>query len=64
MSERKIGTGLILGIIFIPGIFAWFTIREGYSTKARIISFSWMIVHTIAIAIQQAAEAAVVSGLQ
>jgi hypothetical protein len=35
---------LIVGILFLPYIFSWFTLRAGYSKTARILSFAWMIV--------------------
>ncbi|KGT46069.1 hypothetical protein GW12_28600 [Acinetobacter sp. HR7] len=37
--ERKVTLLLGLGIFFMPYIFAWFTLREGYSTFARVICF-------------------------
>ena len=33
-----------LGIFFMPYIFSWFTLRKGYSTKAKAISFIWLAV--------------------
>ena len=41
-KSRKIGVLLGAGIVFLPFIFAWFTLREGYSTKARAMSFAWL----------------------
>lgn len=41
---RKVSILLILGIIFVPYIFAWFLLREGYSKQARILGFGWLIV--------------------
>lgn len=35
---------LIVGILFMPYIFSWFTLRDGYSKSARILSFAWMVV--------------------
>jgi len=42
-STRRVGLGLGIGILLIPVIFAWFTLREGYSTRARVVSFAWLI---------------------
>ena len=42
-NYRKVSFLLGFGIFFMPYIFAWFTLREGYSSKARWISFIWMI---------------------
>lgn len=30
-----------MGVLFIPYIFVWFLLKQGYSTKARAIGFSW-----------------------
>jgi len=43
-AAKGLSTGLIIGIIFIPFIFAWFTLKKGVSTKARVISFLWMLI--------------------
>lgn len=34
---------LIIGIVFMPYIFSWFTLRKGYSKSVRISAFIWMI---------------------
>ena len=44
----KLSAGIIIGIIFIPYVFAWFTLREGVSVAARVISFSWMTIALLA----------------
>lgn len=41
--ERKVSILLGIGIFIMPYIFAWFTLREGYSKSARFISFSWLL---------------------
>lgn len=41
--ERKVSVILGIGIFIMPYIFAWFTLRSGYSSTARWISFIWMI---------------------
>ncbi|MEN9911688.1 MAG: hypothetical protein RI956_132 [Pseudomonadota bacterium] len=33
-----------IGIFFIPVIFSWFTLRKGYSTLAKILSFVWLAI--------------------
>lgn len=43
-SEKSVSILLRIGIFLIPGIFAWFTLRKGYSSLARIVSFSWLII--------------------
>lgn len=42
-KKRKVGFLLGIGIFFIPGIFAWFLLRNGHSSKARIIGFAWFL---------------------
>lgn len=41
--ERKVSILLGIGIFIMPYIFAWFTLREGYSKLARFISFGWLL---------------------
>ncbi|MGA4853975.1 DUF4236 domain-containing protein [Acinetobacter haemolyticus] len=41
--ERKVSILLGIGIFILPYIFAWFTLREGYSKPARFISFGWLL---------------------
>ena len=43
VQSRKVGFWLGMGIFFIPAVFSWFLVSEGYSLKARSISFSWML---------------------
>jgi hypothetical protein len=45
---RKVGPLLWLGILFAPGIFAWFTFRKGYLSIVRLTAFTWMIGVTVA----------------
>ena len=41
-GSRKVDLGLILGIVFMPYIFAWFTLRHGYSRRSRLAAFTWL----------------------
>ena len=41
-GERHVDFWLGLGIMFMPYVFAWFTLREGHTKKARVISFVWL----------------------
>lgn len=47
-NERPVSILLGIGIFLIPIIFAWFTLRKGHTTRARIITFIWLI-FTLAI---------------
>lgn len=42
--SKSVGAALGIGILLLPFIFAWFTLRRGYSTTARILSLGWMAV--------------------
>ena len=48
-NQRPVSIMLGIGIFFIPFIFAWFTLRQGYSTVSRAISMVWMIVYIFAM---------------
>ncbi len=39
---RQLSAKLAFGIVFIPFVFAWYTLGKGYSRSARIASFSWL----------------------
>lgn len=43
-QQRKVGVGLFLGIFFLPFVFAWFLLRKGHSTLARVLGFSWLVI--------------------
>lgn len=46
-AEKDIPVSFLLGvgILFLPFIFAWFTLRKGHTTGAKIISFLWMVLY-------------------
>jgi len=39
---RKVGLLLGVGILLLPIIFSWFTLRSGYSTAVRAVTFAWL----------------------
>ena len=45
---KKVGVGLGLGILFLPYIFSWFTLRQGHTTLAKTVSFRWLGVFVLA----------------
>lgn len=51
-KERSVGILLGIGILFIPFIFAWFTLRKGHSNKSKIISFVWMVLSFVIVSSQ------------
>jgi len=50
-ENKKVSIPLAIGIFLIPLIFAWFTLRKGYSKTARMISFGWLILGFVAFAL-------------
>lgn len=44
------------GILVMPYIFAWFTLRDGVSKGARIISFVWMVIILASVSTQSSKE--------
>ncbi|RSO57713.1 hypothetical protein EA756_09540 [Acinetobacter lactucae] len=42
-EPRKVSIPLAIGIFIAPIIFAWFTLRKGYSKTAKIVSFAWLL---------------------
>ncbi len=41
-ARRGIGGFLWLGILVMPLLFAWFTLRPGVSTLTRLFAFGWL----------------------
>lgn len=41
---RNVNFLLFIGIFLLPMIFSWFTLRKGYTTTARVVSFLWLAV--------------------
>ncbi|MCG3703257.1 hypothetical protein L5F68_02785 [Aliarcobacter butzleri] len=40
---------IYLGVVFMPYIFAWFTLMKGFSKTSRIISFIWLVVFLMGV---------------
>ncbi len=41
--KRAVSVPLLLGILFLPFIFAWFLLQKGYSTVSRVAGFAWLL---------------------
>ena len=52
-KKKPLSGKLIAGIVLLPIIFAWFTLKKGVSTKAKILSFLWLIISISVISGQQ-----------
>lgn len=48
-AKRSVGLLLGLGILLMPLVFAWFTLRKGHSVAARIIAFAWLAVSLLLV---------------
>ena len=46
-SRRKVSSLPALGILFAPGIFVWFLLREGHSVLSRVIGYVWALLMTM-----------------
>ena len=42
--RRRLGWLLLLGLIALPGLFCWFTLRRGYSNQLRAAAFTYAAV--------------------
>lgn len=51
-EKRSVDLLLGLGILIIPSLFSWFTLRNGYSRLAKIVAFSWLLVMLLFIKMQ------------
>lgn len=43
-SNKKPSGKLIIGIVLVPIIFSWFSLKKGYSKNFKIISMTWMVI--------------------
>ncbi len=44
VEEKRSMTFLLgLGIVFMPYIFSWFTLRKGHTVGDRVVAFVWLI---------------------
>jgi hypothetical protein len=51
IQKKTVSNLLGVGIFLIPFLFSWFTLRQGYTTQARVLSFLWLIFNIIAVII-------------
>lgn len=47
IPHKRVSILLAIGIMFMPYIFAWVTLKKGYSSNARVISFGWLALMVI-----------------
>ncbi|OIR25341.1 hypothetical protein [Bathymodiolus thermophilus thioautotrophic gill symbiont] len=46
-QKKPVGILLGIGILLLPVIFSWFTLRKSYTTLARVVSFTWLVFRII-----------------
>jgi len=46
-APRKVSIRLAIFILLLPAVGAWFTLRKGYSQRAKIIAFSYMVLYIL-----------------
>ena len=44
IQEKKVGWLLGIGIFIMPYFFSWILLTKGYSKKARLLGFGWLII--------------------
>ncbi|MBH9740120.1 hypothetical protein [Vibrio navarrensis] len=49
MNSKAKSIFLWVGILLLPIIFCWVTLKKGFSIKARLISFGWMFITLLAV---------------
>ncbi len=53
-QPRRLGLPLGIGVILLPIVFAWFTLRRSYSSGTRIAAFVWLGVNLAFAAVRLA----------
>lgn len=43
-AHREVSAKLWIGILFVPLVFSWFTLRKGHSAQQRKLAFGWLAV--------------------
>jgi hypothetical protein len=41
-----------MGIVLLPVVFAWFTLRRGYASSTRVAAFVWLSVNLALAAVR------------
>lgn len=52
-GHRNVSIPLIIGIVLVPYIFAWFLLRHGYSKQSRMMGLGWLALLVTIIGINQ-----------
>ncbi|MBZ6064666.1 hypothetical protein LA374_00340 [Aeromonas schubertii] len=48
-DKINLSSKLIVGIALMPFIFSWFTLKDGYTKRARTASFLWLILNLLIV---------------
>jgi len=57
-EQASLSLKLKAGILVMPYIFAWFTLRDGVSKNVRIVSFVWMAIILASVSTQSSKQPA------
>tara|TARA_B100001059_G_C17748527_1_gene535760 strand:- start:177 stop:962 length:786 start_codon:yes stop_codon:yes gene_type:complete len=60
--DESVSVKLKLGIVLLPIVFSWFTLKKGYSTLSRVISFAWLLL-TLAVSASGDKQASTLVGI-
>ncbi|MBN3492037.1 WYL domain-containing protein [Vibrio neptunius] len=60
--DKSVSVKLKLGIVFLPIVFSWFTLKKGYSTLSRAVSFAWLLL-TLAVSASGDKQASTLVGI-
>ncbi|HHF0503378.1 TPA: WYL domain-containing protein [Vibrio antiquarius] len=60
--DKSVSVKLRLGIVLLPIVFSWFTLKKGYSTLSRVISFAWLL-FTMAVSASGDKQASTLVGI-
>jgi len=55
-QSTKRGCLLPIGIFFLPIVFTWFTLKQGYSKLYRIVAFGWLSICVLSLIFSEPAE--------
>ena len=56
LPGRRVGLLLGTAIFFAPWAFAWFTLRKGYSDRAKQVAFGWAAAFVVVLVLQKHGE--------
>lgn len=52
-TGRKVGAFLGIGILLLPFAFVWPLLRRGYSVRARLVGFAWLLFAVVIVSVSR-----------